>query len=153
MVTETRDPTGRIPTGTVVPSVTPDGFVCPAPSLEDPLCEGTVPLGLNRLHGCGRNWVSAELLMWWNRGSQVPPLVTTSSPAFNGIVGQGNTQVLLGGSFGSTYHVGGRVGGGHWFDDNECRGFDWRFFWVAPVQLDVRARQRRRTPPPRAAVL
>ena len=131
MVTETRDPTGRIPNGTVAPSVMPDGFVCPNPGLEDPLCEGHLQ-GLDRLRGCGRNWVSAELLMWWNRSTQVPPLVTTSSAPFNGIVGQGDTQVLLGGSFGSTFHVGARIGGGHWFDDNECRGFDWRVFWVSP---------------------
>src|SRR5258707_8319384 len=70
--------------------------------------------------------------MWWNRSTQVPALVTTSSPQFNGIVGQGDTQVLLGGSFGSTFHVGARIGGGHWFDDNECRGFDWRGVWGAP---------------------
>jgi hypothetical protein len=78
--------------------------------------------------------VSAEVLTWWNRSAQVPPLVTTSSPQFNGIVGTGDTRVLLGGSsFGDTFHVGGRIGGGHWFDDNQCSGLDWRVFWVAPA--------------------
>jgi hypothetical protein len=131
MVTEMRDPTGRIPNGSV-PSVGPGEFVCPEPGLESPLYDGGRP-GLDRLRGCGRNWVSAELLLWWNRSTQVPALVTASSPQFNGIVGQGDTQVLLGGSFGDTFHVGGRVGGGRWFDDNQCRGFDWRLFWVAPA--------------------
>jgi hypothetical protein len=88
----------------------------------------------DRLRGvsCGRNWVTAEVLLWWNRSAQVPPLVTTSSPQFNGIVGQGDTRTLLGGSFGSTYHVGARLGFGHWFDDCGCRGMDAHIFWVAP---------------------
>jgi len=55
-----------------------------------------------------------------------------SSPQFNGILGQGDTRPLLGGSFGDTFHVGGRVGVGHWFDDNGCRGVEARLFWVAP---------------------
>ncbi len=141
MVTEMRgDPTGRIPGGTLVPSVVPDGFVCPDPGLENPLYDGGRPgLGLSRLRGCGRNWVSAELLLWWNSTTQVPPLVTTSSPQFNGILGQGDTRVLLGGAFGSTFHVGGRVGAGHWFDDDERRGVDWRLFWVAPASTSFTA--------------
>jgi hypothetical protein len=131
-VTETRDPTGRIPTGTVVPSVSPDGFACPDLGLEDPLFGGGRGVGLDRLRGCGRTWVTAELLLWWNKSAQVPPLVTTSSAPFNGIIGRGDTRVLLGGTFGDTFHVGGRVGAGHWFDDCEHYGIDARLFWVAP---------------------
>ena len=131
-VTETRDPTGRIPNGVVVPSVGPDPFVCPDPGLEAPLFEGSRH-GLNRLRGCGKTWISAEVLLWWNQSTQVPALVTTSSPQFNGIPGVGDTRVLLGGSFGDTSHVGGRIGIGHWFGDNECRGVDGRLFWVAPA--------------------
>lgn len=137
MVTESRDPTGRIPSGVVVPSVGPDGY---CPELEEPLYTPRDGLGLDRLRGCGgRNWISAEYLMWWNRSTQVPALVTTSSPQFNGIVGRGDTQVLLGGSFGDTFHSGGRVGVGHWFDDNECRGIEGRLFWVAPASATFSA--------------
>jgi hypothetical protein len=132
MVTESRDPTGRIPNGTIVPSVCPDPFTCPTLGLEDPLHKPRAGMNRVRGFGAGHNWVSAELLLWWNSSSQVPALVTTSSPQFNGIVGQGDTQVLLGGSFGDDFHAGGRIGGGHWFDDNECRGFDWRLFWLSP---------------------
>lgn len=134
MVTEVRDPTGRIPVpgATVVPSVAPDGYECPEVSLDEPLFGGGRP-GLERLAGLGRKtWVNAELLLWWGLGTQVPALVTTSSPQFNGIPGQGDTRVLLGGAFGETYHTGGRVGFGHWFGDGECRGVDGRLFWVAP---------------------
>lgn len=136
MITEMRDPTGRIPGGAVVvPSVVPDaGFECPDPGLDEPLFDGRPRAGLGRLAGLGggKTWVSAELLLWWNKGTQVPALVTTSSPQFNGIPGTGDTQVLLGGPFGESFHVGGRIGVGHWFGDGECRGVDARLFWVAP---------------------
>jgi hypothetical protein len=137
-ITEVRDPTGRIPGGTIVPSVGPDPFECPDPGLEDPLCDGH-RLGLHRLAGCGRTWVSAELLMWWNRSAPVPALITTSSPAANGIVGRGDTHVLLGGSFGSTYHSGGRIGAGYWFSDDQYNGIDGRLFWVIPATASFQA--------------
>ena len=47
--------------------------------------------------------------MWWTRGMQVPTLLTTSSPAFNGIPGQGNTTSLFGGDVGNTYHGGAPI--------------------------------------------
>ncbi len=125
------DPTGRIPGGVVVPSVAPGGYDCPL-GMDDPLCADPGVAALARVPGRGKAWMTGEVLMWWNRGTQVPALVTTSSPQFNGIVGRGDTQVLLGGSFGETYHVGGRIGAGYWFGENECRGVDARIFWVSP---------------------
>ncbi len=138
-ITESRDPTGRIPTGSlpsegvVVPSVVP-GYDCPV-GTDDPFYNANQQHGpFDRLASTRRSWwLTSEVLLWWNRSSQVPPLVTTSSPQFNGIVGQGDTRVLLGGSFGDTYHVGGRIGAGYWFGENECRGIDARVFWVAPT--------------------
>lgn len=133
-VTESRDPNGRIPDGYYyVPTVLPEAHACPEPCLDDPLYAPRFTF-FDRLPGLGRNWISAELLLWWNRSMPIPALITTSSPQFNGIVGRGDTQVLLGGSFGDTFHAGGRVGGGHWFGVNECRGFDWRLFWLSPSQ-------------------
>lgn len=135
-VIESRDPSGRVPGAVYVPSVAP-GYDCPI-GLEDPLygCDpGAAAVG--RVAGIagrrGKPWVSAELLLWWNRNPNVPPLVTTSSPQFNGIAGQGDTRVLLGGSFGDTFRVGGRVGAGYWFDEGECRGVDARLFWLSPT--------------------
>lgn len=138
MVTESRDPTGRIPGGAVlVPSVAPEGYDCPNLNIDDPLCAPPAA-GAERVRGLGRNWVTAEYLMWWNRSAQVPPLVTTSSPAFNGVPGLGDTRALLAGTFNDTFHSGVRVGGGHWFDDG-CRGFDWRVFWLAPSSANFAA--------------
>jgi hypothetical protein len=141
MVTESRDPTGRIPGGTLVPSVAPDGWCPESCPTDDPFCAGQPAAGLDRVRGVGsgRNWVSAELLLWWSKGTQVPPLVTTSSPQFNGIPGLGNTTTLLGGSFGETFHAGGRIGMGHWFDDCQTRGVDARLFWVSPTTASFSA--------------
>ena len=137
------DPAGRVPGGVLVPSVAPGGgYDCPL-GIDDPLC-GVAPgyadpgfadpgfAALSRLPGRGHGWVTGEVLLWWNRGNTVPALVTTSSPQFNGIIGQGDTRVLLGGPFGESFHVGGRIGAGYWFGDGECRGVDARLFWVAP---------------------
>jgi hypothetical protein len=41
--------------------------------------------------------VSGEYLLWWVKDDKVPPLVSTSSPADNAIIGQPTTQVLFGG--------------------------------------------------------
>jgi hypothetical protein len=145
MVTESRDPMGRLPAAApavVIPSVGPEGgYPCPVPGLEEPIY-GALPGGhaLHRLRGCGNNaWVSAEVLLWWTQSTQVPALVTTSSPQFNGIPGTGDTRVLLGGSFGDTFHVGGRVGFGWWFGDSDCRGVDARLFWLAPASAEFTA--------------
>ncbi len=138
MVTESRDPTGRIPTGRLLtPSVSPEGYGCGDLNIDNPLC-APAPTGTDRLRNWGRSWVSAEYLMWWNRSAQVPPLVTTSSPAYNGVLGQGDTRVLLGGTFNNTFHSGMRVGGGHWFDEG-CNGFDWRVFWLDPSSANFSA--------------
>jgi hypothetical protein len=132
-------PFGGPPAGAVVvPSVGPNGGV-PGIACEDPLYAGG-PVGtagpgvaaLSRLPGgTGRWWVTGEYLMWWTRSTQLPPLVTTSSPQFNGILGTGDTRTLLGGSFGDNFHSGARFGGGFWFDPcDHLRGLDARFFFL-----------------------
>src|ERR1022692_2583343 len=45
----------------------------------------------------GMFWARADYLLWWTKGSRVPPLVTTSPAASGGIIGPGTT-VLFGGS-------------------------------------------------------
>ncbi len=132
------DPTGRVPGG-YVPSVAPGGYDGSL-GMENPLYgydPGTAALG--RVGSMRKGWVSAEQLMWWSRSTSMPPLVTTSSPQFNGIVGQGDTRVLLGGSFGDTYRIGGRVGAGYWFGGGELHGVDARLFWVAPMTASFSA--------------
>lgn len=122
-----------------VPSVGPvdcgPGLPCPQPALDPPLVGGAPRFpAVGRLVGLGapsgRAWLSAEYLMWWTRSTQLPVLATTSSPAFNGIVGSGDTQSVLGGSFGQTLHGGARFSGGWWFTDDQRRGVDARFMFL-----------------------
>ena len=57
----------------------------------------------------GRLVLGGEYLLWFVRAQATPPLVTTSSPAFNGIIGQGDTQVLYGNQAATnTMHNGAR---------------------------------------------
>ncbi|HUR55579.1 MAG TPA: BBP7 family outer membrane beta-barrel protein, partial [Gemmataceae bacterium] len=127
------------PGGVIVPSVGPDA--CP-PGLEAPMFGAPVPgevcgpegpgfRALSRLGvGQGSWWTSAEYLMWWTRSTHLPPLITTSSPQFNGFLGVGDTRTVLGGSFGDTFHGGARFGLGHWFDCEQSRGIEGRFFFL-----------------------
>jgi hypothetical protein len=124
--------------GIIVPSVGPD--VCP-PGMEAPMFSGPPveaggppPPGFGALSRLGvhdgRWWTSAEYLMWWTRSTQLPPLITTSSPQFNGFVGVGDTRNVLEGRFGDTFHSGARFGIGRWFDCEQSRGVDARFFFL-----------------------
>ena len=83
--------------------------------------ETVAPDPVARVRGPGRWWTSGEYLMWWTQLAALPPLVTTSSPQFNGQLGVGDTRVLLGGPFGDTFHSGARFAVGRWFGDGQVR--------------------------------
>jgi hypothetical protein len=101
------------------------------PQLDSPLFEGCQsapaygfggteygPPGFAGILGhcgpCGRagRWsFSSEALVWFHKSARFPALLSTSSPGFNGILGSGDSRVILGdGSFGDTAHSGGRFG-------------------------------------------
>jgi hypothetical protein len=66
----------------------------------------------------GRLVLGAEYLLWFARAQDVPPLLTTSSPGFNGIIGQGDTQVLYGNTAATnTQHNGARFSAAYWLND------------------------------------
>jgi hypothetical protein len=112
----------------IVPSVLPmqpDAY--PVPALEAPLYGGAFGL----LAGPNRFQLHADLLLWWIRSGSTPPLLTTSSPQFNGIIGTGDTRVLVGGeALTDTFHTGGRFGGTYWFTDRQCWGIDGNVFFL-----------------------
>ncbi|VTT99680.1 Protein containing DUF1551 OS=Rhodopirellula maiorica SM1 GN=RMSM_05043 PE=4 SV=1: DUF1551 [Gemmataceae bacterium] len=132
-----------LPNGaTVVPSVGPE-YGSPLPGYEGPVTIGGdcglavgdpgIPVmgdAVGRVAGPGRWWATGEYLMWWTQSTSVPTLVTTSSPQFNGILGQGNTTPLVTGSFGQTFHSGGRFGVGRWFGAEQIRGVEARMFFL-----------------------
>lgn len=78
----------------------------------------------------GRFWVTGEFLLWWMKGDQLPPLVTTSTtPEAAGIPGTPGTAVLFGGApnnDGARY--GFRAGVGLWLDDCHRWGVEAAFF-------------------------
>lgn len=120
------DPVSGVPVGGMPIPVTPSapavgyGQTVPAPAvrLEDPyLVPPYNPLFprvrgavANTLSGVGdRLTLGAEYLLWYTRAQDAPPLLTTSSPANNGIIGQGDTRVIFGqGNIADTLHSGAR---------------------------------------------
>lgn len=80
------------------------------------------------------NWVRAEYLLWWTRGQDLPPLVTTSpdnTPRANaGVLGVPGTDILLGDErVDQRSRSGGRITIGHWLD-NGCRAIEAHYFAV-----------------------
>jgi hypothetical protein len=64
-----------------------------------------------------RFYLRGEYLLWWARRDSTPPLVTTSSPADNGILGRPTTRVLFGGPLDENPRSGGRFAAGYFLDD------------------------------------
>ncbi len=80
----------------------------------------------------GRAWFDAEYLLWWMRGQNLPPLVTTS-PAGTpmgraGELGQVGTAVLFGDSTSDTgVRSGFRLAAGTWIDQGQIFGVEAGF--------------------------
>jgi hypothetical protein len=84
--------------------------------------------------GNGRAWAEADFLLWWMRGTALPPLVTTS-PAGTPITGAGvpgnSTTALFGAStVNDDLRAGGRLAVGFWFDDHQSCGVEADFFML-----------------------
>jgi hypothetical protein len=72
-------------------------------------------------------YASAEYLLWWVRGSPLPPLVTTGSvnDPIPGALGQPGTRVLFGGNtVGDGAQSGVRAMIGYWFNDDHTLGVE-----------------------------
>lgn len=94
-----------------VNSMAPDGDWIP------PDDGSFAPFGPVVNQGAPRFYVRGEALLWWVKGYSVPPLVTTSNPSDNGILGAPSTQVLFGNSeLANTMRTGGRFTAGYWLD-------------------------------------
>src|SRR5688572_5068687 len=100
---------------------------------EDTCCpDGTC----GQCNACCRRydtWGSVEFLMWWARGTSLPPLVTTSLPGTPqvqaGVVGQPNTSILFGDELATDkLQGGGRVTAGIWLDPEHNVAAGGRFF-------------------------
>jgi hypothetical protein len=80
----------------------------------------------------GRFWVNAEVLLWWMKSANLPPLVT-ASPAGTavdnvGVLGAPGAQVLFGGPVNGDLTLGGRLTAGYWFDCERTCGIEAYYF-------------------------
>ncbi|TWT31433.1 hypothetical protein Enr8_33540 [Blastopirellula retiformator] len=64
-----------------------------------------------------RVYGSADLLVMWRKSSNLPPLLTTSDPGAQGVIGDPSTQILFGGSEQGHALTGARITTGLWLDD------------------------------------
>lgn len=88
-------------------------------------------------------WVQAQYLLWWLRGNEVPPLVTSSPPGTPrgeaGVLGEPGTRVLFGseriddrGRSGFRTALGVRLG--HWFDALMDCELQADYLWIGDGQ-------------------
>ncbi len=87
--------------------------------------------------GCGpagQFWLRGEYLLWWTRGSQSPPLITTGVPGMSplpGTLGQTGTSVIYGGpDDDSRPRSGGRFTAGFWLDPCRRIGLEAGYFFL-----------------------
>jgi hypothetical protein len=78
----------------------------------------------------GNCWVRAEVLGWWTKGMNTPPLITAgTSQAQPGVIGQPGTQILFGGEdVNNKARIGGRISAGTWLDDCHIWGLEGDYF-------------------------
>ncbi len=78
----------------------------------------------------GLYWFQADYLMWWTRGSRLPPLITTSpvgTPA--GVLGNATTEILFGGErVNDDGQSGYRITFGQWIDCTATVGMEGDYF-------------------------
>jgi hypothetical protein len=81
----------------------------------------------------GKIWGDAEVLLWWMRGTNVPPLLSVSPPgtprAAVGVLGAPGTTVAFGGDQpNQDLRVGGRVTAGMWLNCEQSAGLEAYYF-------------------------
>lgn len=83
----------------------------------------------------GRMWASVDLLLWWTRGHNLPPLLTRGTgPANPGILGQPGTTIIFGNAaLGESMRVGVRPRVGLWIDECQTLGIEGSFFYLGQV--------------------
>ena len=83
-----------------------------------------------------RFWVRSEALLWWVKGGETPPLLTTSAGTGpqnqSGALGQSDTSVIFGDQELNTgLHPGGRISFGLWMDRCEESGLELSYMLLA----------------------
>ena len=96
-------------------------------TFDDSTCDDCLDYCSSR--SCVQHWVRADYLLWWTRGSNVPPLVTTSTNQDDGVLGRPTTEILFGGSREtSDARSAPRITMGYWFDCCQTQGIQFDYF-------------------------
>ncbi len=113
------------------PGPDPAPFPPPVPEVDAPMPEESGGLFSGLASGPRHFYARGEYLLWAFKKDQVPPLVTTSAPADNGILGNPTTQILFGGDgLSSGSHSGGRFTAGLWLDDCQTKAIEVSGFFA-----------------------
>jgi hypothetical protein len=86
-------------------------------------------------------WANPEFLLWWGKGMNVPPLVTTS-PSWTprdqaGVLGWTGTKIIAGGcDVDDGMTPGFRIQAGVWLDECERCGVEGSFFFLGTKSED-----------------
>ena len=92
--------------------------------------------------GCqDRLWVRADYLVWWMKGGDTPPLVTTSpagtAQTAAGVIGQPGTRVLFGeGELNNAARSGLRLTLDYWLCPCQLYGIEASYFGLAPQETE-----------------
>jgi hypothetical protein len=100
---------------------------------EDTCCDSGCCGCCSECCRCYDVWGSVEFLMWWAKGTPIPPLVTTAIPGTPpgdaGVLGLNTTSILFGDEIGAhQLRGGGRVTAGLWLDPDHNVAVGGRFF-------------------------
>jgi hypothetical protein len=92
---------------------------------------------------CNRWYFNAEYLIYWIKGTSLPPLVTTGQPLVgggaDGALGRSDTLVLFGNSNqGNQSRSGARFQLGWWFDDDHSCGLEGIVFFLGRNDINFR---------------
>ena len=107
-------------------------------------------------HACSVNWLDVprhgpiefhgEYLLWWTRGSRVPPLVTTSPAgtprAQAGVLGQDTTVLFGDEGLTDGVRLGGRFTLNYWFEPEACTGLEVSYTVVGEEMTSFGARSQ-----------
>jgi hypothetical protein len=100
--------------------------VAPVPPAAQPPTEAMVPEAACMPNN--RFWTSAEYLLWWIKGSPLPPLMTQGPP---GLLGAPGVNVVLGGDeLNDNQRSGGRFSAGYYLDDNRTWAVEGSYFFL-----------------------
>jgi hypothetical protein len=83
-------------------------------------------------------WVKTDFLQWWEKGTHVPPLVTTGpSTAQPGYIGEAGTIIDFGNDYiNNKSEAGGRIQAGMWLNRCLTVGFEGEYFALAEQDTD-----------------